>query len=302
MSQAESRVAVLAGVRTHYLTAGSGPPVVLLHGGAWGECARTAWQTTIGVLAARHTVIAPDWLGFGQTDKLVDFADRAGRMLDQLAGLLEHLGTGPADMIGLSMGGAHLLRDQASGDPRLPARRIVLVSAGGPPISGSARQALADFDGTLDGMRAQVRLAFADPRWADDDELVRARHEEATRPGAYAAFASLWLPVPAAAQPAAAQPAAAQLAAAQSAPADQPGGDRSGSPADSIDYSRITVPTLVTAGVADRLKPPGYAQRVAAAIPGAQLALFDGCGHCPQLEAADAWNTAVLQFLDKEPG
>lgn len=282
LTEVQSCFADVDGIRTHYLAAGAGRPVVLLHGGAWGECARTAWLPVVPVLADRHRVIAPDWLGFGETDKIVDFADRAGRMLDHLAALLRRLGIGSADMIGLSMGGAHLLRDQAGDRPRLGVRRMVLVSAGGPPISGAARQALADFDGTMESMRAQVRLAFADPAWAADDEFVRARHAEATRPGAYAAFASLFLPVP---------------AAARQAP--EPARDDAG-PGDPVPYSRITVPTLVTAGSADRLKPAGYAGPVAAAISGARLAVFDGCGHCPQLEAAGPWNAAVLGFLEEE--
>ena len=278
MTEIASRFASVNGLRAHSLTAGDGAPLVLLHGGAWGECARTAWPGTIAAFATRYQVVAPDWLGFGEADMVVDFADRAGRMLGHLAGLLDHLGVGTADMIGLSMGGAHLLRDQASDAPRLDVRRLVLVSAGGPPISGQARQALASFDGTLESMRAQVRLAFADPSWADDEDFVRARHTEATRPGAYPAFASLWQPGPARPGPGSPGPV----------------------PAEGAQYARITMPTLVTAGTADRLKPPGYAEAVAAAIPGAALAVFEGCGHCPQLEAADAWNATVLAFLDEE--
>ena len=57
---------------------------------------------------------------------------------------------------------------------------------------------------------------------------------------------------------------------------------------------------LVTAGSADRLKPAGFAREVASRIPDARLAMFEGCGHCPQLEAAGAWNDAVATFLDKE--
>lgn len=294
MAHVQSCFADVDGIRTHYLAAGQGSPVVLLHGGAWGECARTAWMPVIGVLAARHRVIAPDWLGFGETDKIVDFADRAGRMLTHLAALLRRLGIGSADVIGLSMGGAHLLRDQASDRPRLAVRRMVLVSAGGPPITGEARQALAGFDGTLESMRAQIRLAFADPAWAADDEFVRARHREATRPGAYAAFASLFLPVPPAARTDGAEPAREGASAGQAPePARSDG-------ADPVPYARITVPALVTAGSADRLKPPGYAARVAEAIPRARLAVFDGTGHCPQLEAPGPWTAAVLGFLEEE--
>src|SRR5579859_5075559 len=104
---AASRFTDVDGVRTHYLeaepsgeagaAAAARPPVVLLHGGAWGECAATAWPAVLDRLADTRRVIAPDWLGFGETDKIVDFADRAGRMLRHLRLLLEVLGVAEAD-------------------------------------------------------------------------------------------------------------------------------------------------------------------------------------------------------------
>ncbi len=259
--------------RTHYLEAGDGAPLLLLHGGAWGECARSAWAPVMPALAAAgRRVIAPDWLGFGDTDKIVDFADRAGRMIAHLATLLDHLDVGVADVVGLSMGGSHLLRDRTAAHPLLAVRRMVLVSAGGPPLAGPARQALRDFDGTAESMRAQIRLAFADPAWADDDAVVRARLAAALQPGAYEAFDSLRLRAP----------------GAEPLPLGDP-----------FDYRRVRVPTLITAGDADRLKPPGYAEAVAARLPGSREVVFPGCGHCPHLEATSAWTQAVLDFLDR---
>jgi pimeloyl-ACP methyl ester carboxylesterase len=272
---AVSRFADVDGVRTHYLEAGSGAgaPLVLLHGGAWGECAATAWPAVIDVLASGRHVIAPDWLGFGETDKIVDFADRAGRMISHLGRLLDLLGVGRADVAGLSMGGSHLLRDQASDEPVLQVRRMILVSAGGPPVSGQALAALMDFDGTAESMRNQIRLAFADPAWALREDVVASRLAAARLPGAYEVFGSLRLRAPGALPP--------------------PLGDP-------VRYDRIRVPVLVTAGSADRLKPTGFAREVASRLPDARLVMFEGCGHCPQLEAADAWNDAAAAFLDKE--
>ncbi len=234
MDEVSSRTLDVDGVRTHLLEAGDGPPVVLLHGGAWGECARTAWPAAIPALAAAHRVIAPDWLGFGGTAKIVDFADRVGRMLAHLARLLDVLGVDEADVVGLSMGGSHLLRDQTSDAPLLNVRRMVLVSAGGPPIGGAARDRLMDFDGTADSMRAQIRLAFNDPAWARDEEMLAARMEAALAPGAHEAFASLGLRAPGAAPP--------------------PLGDP-------FDYAKVRVPTLVTAGDSDRLSRPDSPSR-----------------------------------------
>src|SRR4051812_17065560 len=60
-----SRFADLPGVRLHYLIAGEGDPIVLLHG--YAETSHM-WRPLIARLAARHTVIAPDLRGFGESD------------------------------------------------------------------------------------------------------------------------------------------------------------------------------------------------------------------------------------------
>lgn len=265
----DSSMIVVDGLDTHCLRAGEpgSPVVVLLHGGAHGESAETAWERNIKALAEHHQVIAPDWLGFGRSAKVVDFADRMGRMITHLGRLLDELGVTEADLIGLSMGGSALIRALCAGE--LPARRAVLVSAGGPPISGEARERLMAYDGSRESMREQIRLAFADPAWTLDDSFVARRQEIAALPGAYEAFASM-----------------AVRGLVPPPPAPEP------------DYGRIAVPTLLIAGALDRLKPAGFAEETARRIPGAQLEIFAGCGHCPQLEDADRWNRTVLDFLN----
>lgn len=65
----QSRFATVNGVRLHYLIAGKGDPVVLLHG--YAETSRM-WLPLIAKLAANHTVIAPDLRGFGDSDAPAD--------------------------------------------------------------------------------------------------------------------------------------------------------------------------------------------------------------------------------------
>jgi pimeloyl-ACP methyl ester carboxylesterase len=68
----------LNGYRAHYLKAGSGPPVVLVHGGASDS---RDWYGTISALSHRYTLYAPDLIGFGQNERnekgyyLSDFSD-----------------------------------------------------------------------------------------------------------------------------------------------------------------------------------------------------------------------------------
>ncbi|MFW6033608.1 MAG: alpha/beta fold hydrolase [bacterium] len=271
METLPGRLATVDGAVVNYIDQGDGPVVLLLHGGAWGESAQNAWYRTVEPLAAAgYRVIAPDWIGFGRSDKLRDFVDQAGRMVAVLAALLGKLDVHSCTAAALSMGGSHLLGDLTAPRPRLPVRRLVLVSAGGAPISAHAREALMDFDGTVESMRTQVGLAFADPSWQHDDDYVYNRHATAMLPGAYEWFASLALRPPGATPPA---------------------------PEDNTPYERITMPALVTAGGNDKLKEPGFATTVADRIPGARLRVFETAGHCPQLEVAEQWNEHVLGFL-----
>src|ERR1700680_2219619 len=60
-----SRTAEIGGVKLHYLMAGHGTPLVLLHGYAETSL---MWKPIIPVLARRFTVIAPDLPGIGDSD------------------------------------------------------------------------------------------------------------------------------------------------------------------------------------------------------------------------------------------
>lgn len=113
------------GHRTHYLKAGSGPPVVLLHGGASDS---RDWLQTIAALAHRFTCYAPDLIGFGQNDR-----DERGYYLPDFIESIEDfiitLGLDNPDIVGHSFGGrvgtGVALRD------RVRIRKLVLVDASG---------------------------------------------------------------------------------------------------------------------------------------------------------------------------
>lgn len=84
----ELREVTVDGARLRYVDTGQGEPLVLLHG--WPE-SHAAWRHQIGPLALSRRVIAPDWLGWGDSDRdpalSCDYdseVDRIGRMLDAL--------------------------------------------------------------------------------------------------------------------------------------------------------------------------------------------------------------------------
>jgi alpha-beta hydrolase superfamily lysophospholipase len=75
----QDRFADVNGVRLHYLIAGKGDPVVLLHGFAESS---HMWLPLISKLTDRHTVIAPDLRGFGQSSTPADGYTKAAMARD----------------------------------------------------------------------------------------------------------------------------------------------------------------------------------------------------------------------------
>jgi pimeloyl-ACP methyl ester carboxylesterase len=57
------------------------------------------------------------------------------------------------------------------------------------------------------------------------------------------------------------------------------------------------VPTLVVVGEADTLTPPDQARAMAAAVPGARLAVIPGAGHLPSVEQPEATTASLREFL-----
>jgi pimeloyl-ACP methyl ester carboxylesterase len=276
-----SRFVVVDGIRTHYWESGptgpvdvERPPAVLLHAGGYGENAWNSWHRNLEALAAGRRVIAPDWLGFGRTDKLRDFARGNARMLDHMVRFFEVMAIETADVVGLSMGGTFLVKAMASPAPPFPVRRMILVSGGGFSPLNEARSILQEYDGSVEQMRRHLQQVIHAPLWEDDD-FVRPYHEASMEPGQWEFVSAPRLRSP--------------FAAAR--------GDFGNT--DDTPYELATVPTLLTAGAQDRLREPGYAPAIAARMVQCEVVVYDPCGHCPNVERADEWNELAVEFLDR---
>lgn len=263
------------GIRTHYLEAGEGSPVVLLHDGSYGASASLCWCLNIAAIARRYRVIAPDWLGFGDTDKLHDFGGGRARRLWHMTRLLETLDVQGAAFIGSSMGATLLLQVAASGEQSWPIRAIVSSSGGGFIPLNEARERSLNFDCTREGMRTILSAIVHDPAWLEESWLVDGRFEAAIRPGAWEAVAAARFKSPIA-------PVRSEFGAE-----------------DTTIYEQIGVPTLVVAGADDQLREPGYADELHRRIRHSELAVFEDCGHFPHIEQHVRFNELVGSFLDR---
>ena len=61
----------------------------------------------------------------------------------------------------------------------------------------------------------------------------------------------------------------------------------------------ISVPTLVVTGADDTLIPPTESEKLAAAIPGAQLSVLPGAGHLVACEQPEAFNRVLTGWLER---
>ncbi|HYS83369.1 MAG TPA: alpha/beta fold hydrolase, partial [Anaeromyxobacteraceae bacterium] len=96
----ESRIAEAGGVKLHYLMAGRGPAVILLHG--YAETSRM-WKPLIPRLAGKFTVIAPDLPGIGDSEIPKDGADMK-TAASRIHALARVLGVERARVVGHDIG------------------------------------------------------------------------------------------------------------------------------------------------------------------------------------------------------
>ena len=95
-----SRIAEINGLKLHYMTAGHGTPLILLHGYAETSL---MWKPIIPLLAQRFTVIAPDLPGIGDSDIPADGLDMKSAAI-RIHDLAKSLGVEKAEVVGHDIG------------------------------------------------------------------------------------------------------------------------------------------------------------------------------------------------------
>ena len=174
----QSRFITVGGVKTHYLEAGTGEPLLLVHGGGAGADAWGNWKDCMPLYAADYRVIAVDMVGFGKSEKPDPsrYAYTQPSRNEHLSTFIEALELAPLNIIGNSMGGGTALGVAMSRPGLL--RKMVLMGSAGLPIFNPDPAVLRslNYDFTLEGMRALVRNLTA-PGYSIDEELLRYRYE-----------------------------------------------------------------------------------------------------------------------------
>ena len=135
MRQPAVQYVTIHGHRRAFVKVGSGPALLLLHGLG---CDHTTWLPVLDSLARRYTVIAPDLLGHGESDKpRADYS--VGGFANGMRDLLTVLGIDRATVVGHSFGGGVAMQFAYQFPERT--ERLVLVGSGGlgPEVSAAIR-------------------------------------------------------------------------------------------------------------------------------------------------------------------
>ena len=268
-SAAAGRTIDAAGISTHYHEAGSGPPVLLLHGSGPGVSAWANWRLTIPALARNYRVIAPDLVGFGYTERPRDVYYSLQTWIDHIWSFLDALGIKQTSVVGNSLGGRIALDMAAQRPDRL--HRMVLMGAPGIGMTFTdGLKALREYQPSEQNMRQLLLSYFAvDPAIITDD-LVRTRYEASVAPGAFEAYRDMFFSP---------RHAGSELGITEQ------------------QVKSVTTRTLLVHGHQDKVVPVQVAWNMLRLLPDAELAVFDRCGHWTQIERADDFNDLVANFL-----
>ena len=259
--------ATVYGAKIHYVEAGSGPVVVLLHGLGGNT---TNWAFNIAPLAAKYRVIVPDQIGFGKSDKpLINY--RISTYVDFLDAFLKELKIERASLVGNSMGGWVAAAYTLAHPEKV--ERIVLVDAAGFSFAQGfdTSQLIKLNPSTREGMKELVSRVFYNKIIFMSDAFIDSSMAARINAGDGHTIRSI----------------------TESIIRRE----------DFLDnrLSAIKQPTLIIWGREDGLLPLADAERFKKEIPNSQLIIFDQCGHVPQVEKAADFNAAVLKFLAASP-
>jgi pimeloyl-ACP methyl ester carboxylesterase len=256
----ENRTLSVFGVRIHYLEAGRGSPVILLHG-AGGSA--DSWRTLMPPLARGARVLAPDQVGFGGSDKPpIDYT--TDTLVDFLVRFMAVLGIDRASLVGHATGARVACLFALAHPDRVD--RLVLVSGTGhrPDADPEVRRAL-NFS-TLAGARRLLELAyFNDPAYVTDDEVERT-FSKRLHSGAGFAIGRL----------------------EESYKRGEGFND---------DLGPIKAPTLIVWGEDDEIASISAAHKAERQIHGARLVTLPKCGHLPMVEAKSHLERTLREFL-----
>lgn len=257
------------GIKTNYLEAGKGDPVVLIHGSGPGVTSYANWRVVLPALAENFRVLAPDMVGFGFTERPANIEYGLQTWADQVVGLMDTLELPTAHMVGNSFGGAIALRI-ATQHPDRVGKLVLMGSMGVPFPITEGLERVWGYEPSFENMR-KVLDVFAYSRDLVNDELAEVRYRGSIQPGFQESFAAMF-PAP-----------RQRWVEAMCTPEDE--------------IRRLPHRTLIVHGREDQVIPVQTSLRLMELIDNADLSVFSHCGHWSMIERTEDFNRNVSEFF-----
>lgn len=258
-------------IDTHYLDAGIGEPVVLLHGSGPGVSAWANWQLTLPELAREYRVLAPDIVGYGATSRPDEIRYSLQTWTDHVLGFLDALGLERVALIGNSLGGRIAL-ELATGAPDRVSRMVLMGAPGVGMIPTAGLAALRAYEPSMQAMRDLLTGYFAVDKSIITDDLVRIRYEASVE--THDAYRAMFFD-------------------------PRHAGNDLGITEEQV--RAIHTPALLVHGREDAVVPVDVAWTMVRLLPDADLHVFARSGHWTQIERAAEFNALVAGFLRGAP-
>jgi len=257
------------GIKTNYLEAGKGDPVVLIHGSGPGVTSYANWRLVLPALAENFRVLAPDMVGFGFSERPANIQYGVQTWADQVVGLMDTLELPRAHMVGNSFGGAIALRI-ATQHPDRVGKLVLMGSMGVPFPITEGLERVWGYEPSFENMR-KVLDVFAYSRDLVNDELAEVRYRGSIQPGFQESFSAMF--------PAPRQRWVDAMATADAA------------------IAALPHQTLLIHGREDQVIPLATSLRLLELIDRSELHVFGRCGHWTQIERTDEFNRLLVDFL-----
>ena len=270
---AKGKFVTVDGKKVHYVEAGNGPPIILIHGFLYHT---VMWKKNIDALAEKFKVYAIDLWGWGYSERLKQKEYSFERYGKQIVGFMDALNIKKATLAGQSMGGGISVYVAAHYPERVD--RLILVDPAVIPYPmttiGKIYQFpfIGEFMNAIPGealMKNNIRTIW----FYDKNKVTEEYCKEVLQPlcikGSYAGTMFILRNV-----------------------LKEPYVEKEANL-----LAKMSIPTLIIHGREDKAIPLNRSKRLNDLWKGSKLVIFDKAGHSPHEEYPEKFNKLALDFL-----
>ncbi len=261
-------VTLKQGYELHYLEAGSGAPVVFVHGSGPGVNAYSNFFPNYRVIAAAgYRTVLPDMVGFGWSSKPTGIDYTLDLFVPTLREFLDQLEIRRCVLVGNSLGGAISMKFAIDHPDRV--EKLIVMGPGGIESRETyfkmpgIQKMVSQFVGTgfdREGLRRLLGLLAYDPKFVTDELVDERFNILQTQPKDVLARMSITDLTP--------------------------------------ELVKVRCPLLGFWGVEDQFCPASGYEKILRSVPDSRFIMYSRCGHWAMIERAEDFNRNVIEFLD----